>query len=53
MTQEPFDPIRSLSVAATFYARGSASWLDRCLDCLVEQLIARAASEPAAVDTRN
>jgi hypothetical protein len=37
------DPIQSLSTAATLYARSSADWLEQCLDCLVHEIIARAA----------
>jgi hypothetical protein len=39
------DPIRALATAATLYSRSSADWLEQCLDCLIHEIIARAAEE--------
>ncbi len=48
------DPIRALATAATFYSRSSASSLEQCLDCLIHEIIAKAATEqPEAASLRN
>ncbi|HKA90908.1 MAG TPA: hypothetical protein VKE22_24765 [Haliangiales bacterium] len=48
------DPIRALATAATFYARNSAAWLEQCLDCLIQEIIVKAASErPEEAGLRN